>query len=204
MRAPVLFLARAGLRKYCTELIGCSREKSGSGKNLRRRLVGGPDPPCFAEYGSTTCQPLRGSPPPVRVYSPTRTTCKPQESLREARGRGSTSCRGRTCAGRRVGGRTACNGCAGAKRTWASCFPWRCCLFWPSFPLLANNLVLFNFSPARRPLTAASRDCCLKLYAAPGVRNGIPIARSSARACSSVFAVVTIVIFMPFWCSTLE
>ena len=66
MRAPVLFLARAGLAQSCTGLrrLLSLLEESHSGKNLRRRSI-----PALAGRPvlRTTCQPLRGSPPRVRV-----------------------------------------------------------------------------------------------------------------------------------------
>ena len=54
------------------------------------------------------------------------------------------------------------------------------------------------------PLRAAVAACPEEetQFALAG-RNGIPIAFNSASACSSLFAVVTIVTFIPFWCSTL-
>ena len=139
MRTPVLFLARAGLAQSCT---GLRRLPSRSGEpqwkepaatfcSCSRRTVRSKGP-----RASLCGDHPRGSGSACGVSRvPTRTTYKPQESLPAVPDRGSTACKGRTCADRRAGVRTACNGCAGATRTWASCCPWRCWMFWPSFPL---------------------------------------------------------------------
>ena len=151
MRAPVLFLARAGLAQSCT---GLRRLPSLTRATVERTcgdvlfLLSQDGPPCGPRaslcgdppagqgrpLASATGGPSFG-PYPSRSRLPTRTTYKPQESLPAVPGRGSTACKGRTCADRRAGVRTACSGCAGATRTWASYCPWRCWMFWPSFPL---------------------------------------------------------------------
>lgn len=132
------------------------------------------------------------SPGKIRL---TRTTCKPRESRHAAQIRGSTSGRGQTCAGKRADVRTACSGCAGAWKISLSCSPWRCLMSWPScpFPVVSSG--------TPESIAPCGRFPHCQPYCA---RNGMPIWRSSARASSSDFAVVTIVMFMPFILSTFE
>lgn len=143
MRTPVLFLARAGLAQSCT---GLRRLPPLTRATVERTcgdvlfLLSQDGPLCGPRASLCGDHPRRSGSAFGVSRLPTRTTCKPQESLPAVPGRGSTACKGRTCADRRAGVRTTCSGCAGARRTWVSCCPWRCWMFWPSFPLSLCDL----------------------------------------------------------------
>jgi hypothetical protein len=174
MRTPVLFLARAGLAQSCT---GLRRLPSLTRATVERTcgdvlfLLSQDGPLCgpraslcgdHPRGSGSACGPATGAasfaayPSPCRL--PTRTTCKLQESLPAVPGRGSTACKGRTCADRRAGVRTTYSGCAGAKRTWASCCPWQCWMFWPSYPFISWQPRASHPGPRHTAFT-----CCVRL-----------------------------------------